>query len=133
MPREYFGCLNLTFGDWRNTETVSEQTRGSKRWLGLAIQRRAAMFLWAGWSTARHYSYRLTTPQERSFGRTVFVRFCTRAETNESKKIEIRPAATMALAPIPTVAGELLATYDGYAAAQKSNSEDQKKVDTKSL
>jgi hypothetical protein len=31
MPREYFGSWNRTYGDWRNTETGSEKTCGSKR------------------------------------------------------------------------------------------------------
>ena len=25
MPREYFGSWNRTYGDWRNTETGSDQ------------------------------------------------------------------------------------------------------------
>jgi hypothetical protein len=38
MPREYFGCWNRTFDDLRNTETGSEQTRGSKK-VGAVIGR----------------------------------------------------------------------------------------------
>src|SRR5271170_6876783 len=30
MPSEYFGCWNRTYGDWRNTETGSEQICSSK-------------------------------------------------------------------------------------------------------
>jgi len=30
MLKGYFGCWSPTYGDWRNTETASEQTSGRK-------------------------------------------------------------------------------------------------------